>query len=248
MQEINNTKQNTDSTNPTTTSNKVAINMNDLNKEMALELIKESKTIALVPSKIAGTDSFGAAVGLYFTLLDMQKDVYFVYPGKVPDDAKGLIEKDRIVANVDERELLVTIDYAETPAASAHYATEGEALTIKLGPVAKDFSVMDRVKIELVGFEFDLIVVFGAQEIEDLGGTFTHLRESFSHARVINIDNTERNGGYGDVNLIDPTAISLSQQVFKYTSEWQMAPSEKSAKAFLTGMTYRTLNNPVANA
>ncbi len=221
--------------------------MEDTNIKTAFKLIEECKTIALVPSKIAGIDSFASAVGLYFALLEIGKDVYFVYPGKVPEEVQDLIEKDRIISNIDERELLISVDYSGTPAASAHYVTEEETLHIKLSPVPEGFEKDARVKVELVGFDFDSIIVFGAQELEDLGGTFNHLRESFSNARLINIDNTERNALFGDINLIDPMASSLSQQVFKYTSAWNLVPTEKSAKAFLTGMTYRMPNPPVAN-
>ena len=212
--------------------------MNKEKVEKGQNLISEAKTVALVPSKIAGTDSFAAAVGLYYMLTESGKDVYFVYPGKIPDEATNLISKDRIVSNVSERELMVTIDYAGTPAASAHYATEGDKLIIKVGPVSKEFPKDEKIKSELVGFDFDVIIVLGAQELADLGGTFSNLRESFNGAKVINIDNTERNAEYGDVNLIDVTAGSLSQQVFKLASALNLVPGEKTANALLTGMTY----------
>lgn len=207
----------------------------------AKNLISDAQNIAIVPSRIAGIDSFGAAVGLYFVLSEQGKDVYFVYPDDVPEEAQGLIESDRIVKNIKDRELLVTIDYSGTTAAAAHYSTEGEKLEVKLGPVPKDFSKTDRVKTELVGFDFDVIIVLGAQELNDLGSTFKSLRESFSDAKVINVDNTERNKNYGRLNLIDLEATSLSQLVFKMASAWGFIPSEKASLALLRGMTYRSL-------
>lgn len=215
--------------------------------DKALNLIKDSKSIALVPSKVAGADSFSAAVGMYFMLLEQGKDVFFVYPGKIPEEADGLIEKDRIISNTSERELLITIDYANTPAAAAHYSTEDDVLQIKLGPVSKDFSMLDHVSAQLVGYDFDTIVVFGAQEIQELGATFENLRESFSRAKVINFDNTQKNGEFGDIDLIDPLSSSLSHQVLKCGAAWNIVPSEKAAKALLVGMTYRNGNSPLAN-
>ncbi len=216
--------------------------------DKALNLIKDSKSIALVPSKVAGADSFSAAVGLYFMLLEQEKDVYFVYPGKIPEEAKGLIDEDRIISNTSERELLVTINYGETGAANAHYSTEGDVLQIKLGPIDKGFSMLDNVSAQVVGYDFDTIVVFGAQDIKELGSTFENLRDSFSRSKVINFDNTEKHGDYGDVNLIDPLAMSLSHQVLKCGTAWNFVPGEKAAKALLVGMTYRNGNSPLDNS
>lgn len=212
-----------------------------------LKTITDSKTVALVPSKIAGVDSFAAAVGLYYALLDAGKDVYFVYPGVVPIAGAGLIEDDRIISNVKERELLISIDYTGTNAAAAHYSTEGDVLQIKIGPVSKDFPASEKVSAKLVGFDFDAIVVLGAQSFEDLGGTFDQLRESFQDAKVINIDNTKRNSNYGDLNLIDSEQTSLSQLIFNAIAKWQFPLGEKAAKALLTGMTYRNASITTSN-
>lgn len=209
----------------------------------AINLINEAKSVAIVPSIIAGTDSFSAAAGLYYMLTDLKKDVYFINPTDIPDDAKNLMDEDRIIKNINERELMVEIDYSKTPAGAAHYATENDVLHIKIGPVSKDFDTEQKVKAKLVGYDFDLVVVLGAQELSDLGSIYDYLRDTAQDAKVLNIDNTERNEKFGNVNLIDTLAKSLSQQVFKLANLWDIVPNEKSAKALLTGMTYRNGNN-----
>ena len=215
--------------------------MTDKKENRALNLIESAKTIAIVPSKVAGADSFSAAAGLYYMFMEKDKDVYFVYQGKIPDEAKNLIEKDRISSNVAQREVVVRVDYAGTSAGQAHYSTEGENLEIRLGPVPKDFD-LDRVKATLTGFDFDLIIVVGAQEVADLGSTYTKLKEEFSEAKVINLDNTKRNKKFGDVNVVDPSANNLSVLIFSQAAEWGLVPTEKAAQALLTGMTYRNTN------
>jgi nanoRNase/pAp phosphatase (c-di-AMP/oligoRNAs hydrolase) len=215
--------------------------MTNKKENKALTLINDAKTIAIVPSKVAGADSFSAAVGLYYMLLEKDKDVYFVYQGKIPEAGVGLIESDRISSNVTQREVVVKVDYSGTAAGQAHYATEDDVLEIRLGPVPKDFD-LDRVRARLTGFDFDLIIVVGAQEVADLGSTYTKLKEEFSEAKVINIDNTKRNKKFGDVNVVEPSASTLSVLLFSKASEWKLVPTEKAAQALLTGMTYRNTN------
>lgn len=217
------------------------------NKQMnAQNLINDAKTIAIVPSKIAGADSFTAAVGLYYMLLDLEKDVYFVHQGPVPKPAQGLIDEDRISASVGQRELLVAIDYSDTHAGQAHYVTENDVLQIRIGPVAKDFD-LERVKASLTGFDFDLIIVIGAQVTSDLGSTYTQLKTEFEEAKVINIDNTKRNGNFGDLNVVDDDAVTLSSLLFSRAAQWGLVPNEKAARALLTGMTYRNSTFGVEN-
>jgi nanoRNase/pAp phosphatase (c-di-AMP/oligoRNAs hydrolase) len=213
--------------------------MTNKKENKTLNLISTAKTVAIVPSKVAGADSFSAAVGLYYMLLEKEKDVYFIYQGKVPEETKNLVDKDRISSNVAQREVIITVDYSGTSAGQAHYSTEGDVLEIRLGPVPKDFDI-DRIRTKLTGFDFDLIIVLGAQEVGDLGSTYTKLKEEFAEAKVINIDNTKRNKRFGDVNVVDATASTLSVLVFTKAAEWGLIPTEKAAQALLTGMTYRS--------
>ncbi|KKS16243.1 MAG: hypothetical protein UU80_C0005G0026 [candidate division WWE3 bacterium GW2011_GWA1_41_8] len=208
------------------------------NSEKIMELIENARTIAVIPSKVAGADAFSAAVGLYNMLLATGKDVSLVYTGKVPEVAEHLVKKEEITANIFTRELLVSIDYSNTPAAKVHYSTDNDILTLKLSPVPKDFD-RSRVKTFIKGMEFDVIFTVGVQELADLGQTYRELEEEFRAAKIINVDNTDRNRRYGAVNIIDTSAENLSMVVFRNCPTWGLQPDTKSAKALLTGMTYR---------
>lgn len=203
--------------------------------------------MAIIPSKVAGADSFCAAAGLYFMLLEKNKDVYFIYQGKVPDAAQNILDHTRIVSDIGQRELIIKVDYSNTPAAQAHYATDRDVLEIRLGPVSKEFE-LSRVKAQLTGVDFDLIIVVGAQEVTDLGSVYEKMKEDFSQVKVLNIDNTRHNQNFGDENIIDVNAQTLSTLIFSKASEWDLTPGEKAAKALLTGMTYRNGNLGVDKA
>lgn len=211
-------------------------NMTELeNKNKIAELIAGAKSIAVVPSKVSGVDAFSAGVALYQLLKDTTEAVSFIYTGKVPEGCTGLIKEEEIVSDIFQKELLVTIDYSGTPAAKVHYSTDNEVLHVSVSPIVKEFD-LSKVKARVRGFEFDLVFVIGAPYLTDLGQTHRELESDFNGATIVNIDNTETNARYGQVNIVDSFADSLSLLVLNKISQWGLTLSSKAAKALLTGI------------
>ena len=202
-----------------------------------IELLKEAKNIAIAPSKVAGVDAFAAGVGLYFMLKEENKDVTLIYPGSRPEEFSDL--KDiNIASNVSQRELVVAVDYAGTDASKVHYSTENDILYLTVAPVNKEFE-LSRVKSEIKGYNFDLIITIGAQIPDDFGQTFRELEGEFFKADILNIDNTERNQRFGTINVIDSTEESLSLLVLNKANNWNLKISPKAAEALLKGISRR---------
>lgn len=209
--------------------------------KLLIDLLGNSHKIAVIPSKVSGVDAFCAGVGLFYMLKEMDgKKVSFIYQGKIPDEGANLIKKEEITYNIFQRELVVSIDYSETPAASAHYSTENDILYIKISPVSKNFN-RSKVKTELSGFDFDTIITLGVQELEDLGQTYNELSDEFSKAKIINLDNTAQNTNFGAINLVDTAVNDLSSLVFSKAFAWGLIPNSKAARALLTGITSREI-------
>ena len=223
-------------------ANKISINYSTMEKDIDYNqikgLINNAKDIAIIPSKVSEADAFSAGVGLYHMLSARGKSVSFVYPGSIPEVCKDLMEEEDIEIDTKDRKLMVSIDYSDTPAAKVQYSTEDNILRLVVSPVPKDFD-SSRVRAGIVGFDFDVVFVLGAQRLEDLGKTLENIREELGKSTVINIDNTGMNTGFGNVNLVDVTANNLSVLVFKLISRLGLVPDVKSAKALLVGMTYR---------
>lgn len=210
-------------------------------KEEIISAITGANHIAIIPSKVAGADAFSAACGLFRSLKAMEKNVSFVYTGKIPESCSDLISPDELTSDVFERELLVSIDYSETPAARVHYSTENDILYLKVKPIDKNFN-LGRVKSEIKGFNFDLVITIGAQQMEDLGQIYSELKDSFSVSSILNIDNTSLNKSYGKLNVIDASIDSLSLLVLQKLVEWSFPLPKRTAKSLLTGITSRNID------
>ena len=215
---------------------------NEAPKKGVSTLISEAKNIAIIPSKVAGFDAFCAGVGLFHMLKEQEeKDVTFIFPGKVPEKGTGLIKNDDITTDVKKRSLLVSIDYSESGASKVHYSTEDDILYLKVSPIPNNFNKDQNVKSRITGFDFDLIIVIGAQSVHDLGSSYKNLDTVSKISKVVNIDITDRNENFGYANIVNPSVNSLSLLVLQNSPAWEIVPNEKAAKALLEGIVSKEL-------
>lgn len=202
-----------------------------------LRLIEEARNIVILPSKVAGIDSFSSAVGLYYMLKAGGKEVTILYPGMIPENF-GNIDDINIADNSSARELVVSVDYSNTAATKVNYSTENDVLRFSLSPVERDFD-LSRVKSEIRGYDFDLIITVGAPSREDLGRLLEDVGGSFGGVDILNIDNSERNQRYGNINVVEPGFDSISLLVLNHAIKWELVVSSKVAEALLKGISKR---------
>jgi len=217
------------------------MNEDNINQNKIRELIKQAKSIGIIPNKVAGADAFSAGVGLYKMLKERGKNVSFIYPGSKPEGAEDLIDDNEITKDIGTRKLMVSIDYSDTDASKVYYYTENDTLHFTISPVKKDFD-LTKIKSQIKGYDFDLIISVGAQVLEDFGSVSHELKDNFNSTDIINIDNTNMNKRFGTVNLVDNTKDSLSLLVLNNAPFWGLNISSKTAKALLTGVSHRSID------
>ncbi len=213
--------------------------MNDYieKRNQIIELINGAEDIAIMPAKVSGIDAFSAGVGLYLTLKDEGKNVTMIYPGVTPEDF-GNTEGLDIISNPGQRELLVSVDYSNTEASKVNYSTDDDVLHFSISPVGRDFD-LSRVRSEIRGMNFDLIITIGAQITGDLGKAFEDVGGEYGQADILNIDNTDKNQRFGNINIVDSNIESLSLMVLNLVAGLGFRVSRKSAESLLKGISLR---------
>ncbi len=203
-------------------------------------LISSAKNIAVMPSRMSSIDNYSASVGLYHMVKDVAdgKNVYFVYPDKIPSLCENLLKKEEILKNVSNRELQVSIDYSNSKAAAVHWYTKDDVLHLKLSPIERDFD-LHNVTTLVQGYSFDLVITLGVQHLSELGFVYTELEEEIKSAQIVNIDNTSLNSQFGHVNVVDTLADTVSLLVLKKSVEWGLSVGTKAAAALLTGISHK---------
>ncbi len=212
------------------------MNGENKNKNQVAMLVEESRNIAIIPSKVVGLDAFCAGAALYHMLKAQDKNVSFLYTGKLPEKSQNIISSEDITSDVEKRSLMVSIDYSGTEASKVSYSTEDDVLYLRISPISPDFNKEAKIKSKIAGFDFDVIFVVGAQRVYDLGKMYDNLDTISKVSKIINIDNTERNERFGFVNVIDNSVNSMSHLIMKKVEDWDLTISEKAAKALLRGI------------
>jgi nanoRNase/pAp phosphatase (c-di-AMP/oligoRNAs hydrolase) len=212
------------------------MNKKEKNKQI-VDLFAQASSIAIIPSKLGGVDSFCAGAGLFHILNNNSKNISFIYPGRLPEGCEDIFPADKVTSNTTERDLIIAVDYNETDMEKVQYTSENGVFYLRLGPVQKDFD-LKKVTAQLVGNKNDLFIIIGARMPEDLGQTYRDLERELLAGKIINLDITDRNSRFGHYNIVDPQKDSMSLLTLHTALEWDFLVNTEAAQAFLKGISH----------
>jgi len=216
-------------------------------------LIEKSNNIAVIPAVGAGIDGLSAAIGLILSIRDtsfnneinqyeedesnkrMEKNVFLVYPKEISQDYKDYVNPNFIIEDPSLRDLIVEINYSESPASKVNYSIDNETLKIVLTPVKRNFNT-NNVKTKIMNRNFDLIITIGAARKEDLGLSYFDMEDEYKKAVILNIDNNNDNTHYGLLNIVNPKIESLSLLMINLILRNGLTLNSNTGKALLTGL------------
>jgi hypothetical protein len=123
------------------------------------------------------------------------------------------------------------------------YYTEGNDLHLVIHPKpnAAAFST-DKIAYKDSSAGFDLIITLGAKNLDGLGSVYTEDASIYSKGQIINIDRHQDNGRFGHVNLVNPSASSLSEMAFELIQSLGLNLNENTATDLLVGIDAATQN------
>ena len=105
------------------------MNGENKNKNQVAMLVEEAKNIAIIPSKLAGLDAFCAGAALFHMLKAQDKNVSFLYTGKLPEKSHNIISSEDVTSDVGKRSLTVSMSASCAVAAQQHVLHSGGTLT-----------------------------------------------------------------------------------------------------------------------
>lgn len=161
-------------------------------------------------------DQVAAALGLYLSLDKARKNVSIGSPTEMIVEYSSLVGVDKIkdVFEGGKDSLVVSFDYIEDAIEKVSYNIEGGKFNLVIKPrTGRPPLDSKKVNYSYTGGKVDLIFTLGANSLAELGKLYRENREAFEESRVVNIDNNPRNQEYGQINLVDPSASSVSEHV-----------------------------------
>lgn len=176
------------------------------NLQTIIKNIGQAKHVAIVLPESASVDVFCSAIALQAALPSAMifcttpvPELPFLH--NMPTVAHGLSDSNKLAIKVSNQNA--------TPK-ELSYQKSDSGLTIYITPESGQFTGKDVSVLPSAG-NFDLVIIIGASNVEQLGKLYTENTKLFFETPHINIDNSPTNEFYATVNFVVTTSNSLSE-------------------------------------
>jgi len=219
-------------------------------EEQIIKQIEKAQNILLAFSLDWNGDAIASALALYLYFKKIGKQVTIAADQYDNEENKKtnpnvlfsfLPEFNSIDNSIDNlRKFIVSIDITNSKINQIKYKIENNMLNFIISP-KEGFFTADDISFSSSGFKHDLIITLGTSDLESLGSIYDNNVEFFYKTPIVNIDHSPSNEEYGQINLIDLNAVSVSEIIFYLLeSLGNDLIDEEIATCLLTGIIYKT--------
>lgn len=190
----------------------------DLSNKELNKLLSASSNILISGPSNPNLDIQASAMAWQLFLLKENKKVDICFDGKILQ-YDFLPEKINILNNLGNlNKFKIILDISKTKVKQLSYDINDEKLVIDVVPDGGIFNTQD-VSTDRGEYKYDLIIVLGADELESLGKVFFDNKHFFHSRTIINFDISVFNENFGQLNIIESTATSLSELSYNIFSK-----------------------------
>jgi len=216
----------------------------------ATRAIQEHQRILIVPHANVDPDALSGALSCYSVFRSLGKDVTVVCPDSPPESLRFLPGFDRVEDQIAESQnFIITVNLdAGVEVDKLRYTVEDQKVNIIVVPKH------GRIRPHQIALgegeqRYDLIVVVDSADLPLLGSLYLDHVDLFSEIPVLNVDHHISNTRYGQLQLIDTTAASVTEVLyhwFLHVPEWRQKMTPDLATLLLTGLITdtRSFQNP----
>lgn len=210
--------------------------------QQILETIKRANRPLICIPRGAGIDGYATALGLSHVLKKLEKHADVVAAdGATPKNLHFLAGQEHVKPTLENlRRFVIELDASKTKVDELTYEMKGDKLLIHLSP-KKGFWDPSEMSVSSSGYRYDLIICVGSADLESCAQLYSDHPDFFYRTPIINIDHRAENEHYGQLNVVDLTAVSSSEtchDLFEAIEPGLI--DEEAATAFLAGMIAKT--------
>ncbi len=211
-------------------------------EQQAIELILRSKRVLIAARQSATTDVLASVAAVLLYLNKCGKIADAVVPGFNSDNYPSFLPaSDRIRPALGAvRAFEIALDVSANPLEDLHYDIKDGKLLITVVPSNGEWSPKD-VAFRHGEDRYDLVLAVDCPDVHALGELFTDHADFLYRTPIINVDCDPGNEHWGQLNLVDLTAVSSSEILYGLFSRWNRnLIDEDIATALLAGMIDKT--------
>lgn len=211
-------------------------------EQQAVELIGRAKNILLVTREHADTDAIASVLALGLVLKKLNKTFDAVIPGldlkSLPSFLPSGVELRSAPGGM--RTFRIKLNVKDVPLSELMYDVKDGQLEITVVPKAGGWKPND-VTFAHGDERYDLVIAVDAPDMASLGPLFREQADFLYKTTVLNIDCSNQNEYWGQVNLVDLNCVSVTECVYRFLSAWNQSHVDADiATAILAGMISRT--------
>ena len=217
---------------------------NDIIQPLKDTLAQAQDILVLLPQN-AGQEMITGALGLYQTLTQTGKNALIACPTSLSASSRSLPGGDQIAAKIGNRNLVVSLKVTQRDSIDkVSYNLDEDTKTFNLiiqpkkgNPPLK----RDDVTYSYSGAQADLIIIVGANRLEDLGFFYEEERKIFTDAKTVSLHRFPT-PAFADYQVMDQNVSGFGELAFELTQELNLALTPDAATNFLAGIDLATNN------
>lgn len=208
-------------------------------KQQTSEAIRQAETILIITGQRPNIDQAASVLALSAVLRKFGKNVTAIITDPLPQQMTFLNTSKLEAKLVGLRDFILKVDMKHAEPDSVLYERVDGKMHIRITPIQGDFSQND-VSHDYGEFrhkEYDLAIVLGVPTRARIDAVYAANQSLFDRLPIVNLDFHRSNENYGAINLIEPTASSLSEMLVALAESLQNGiVDEEIATALLTGL------------
>ncbi len=211
--------------------------MDEITLQTTASFLEKHNKIGIVLPTATTIDAAAAALGLQAALRALGKTVEVISDGSVPQKLSFLELSGQVhPLEVSHSQIVISLDTTKAQLAELSYDTLPGKVNIYLRSKEGQFLPSD-VSIAPGELPFEVLILCGVENPEQLGKTFSENAELFYALPRINIDTNPHNENHGTLNLVSVTSSSVSELVYHVVSALKQEQSlPVAATALLAGI------------
>jgi phosphoesterase RecJ-like protein len=216
----------------------------------ATHAIEQHRRILVVPHANVDPDGISSALAAATMFKALGKEVTVICPDVLPESLNFLPEFEKLQRDVrEEQEFVITINLEDgVEVDKLRYTVEDQKVNIIVVP-KKGRIRPQQIALSEGDKPYDLLVIVDTADLPLLGSLYSDHIDLFSEVPILNIDHHISNTGYGQLQLIDPTAASATEVLYNWFTQvpsFREKITADMATLMLTGLITdtRSFQNP----
>lgn len=201
------------------------------------KILDKSRQILVILPNHPTDELISSGIALSMLLEKMQKNSSLLLENEIPPRLLFLKQPKNIINNLSgSRDFVIVFNTEKNNILDVKCDQKEKQYEIRITPQQgainpKDFSFMP------ADFKYDLLIILGAENIEDLGEVYAKNTDLFFEVPKVNIDNHGGSSEFGQLNMIDPTACGAAEILARIALEnFESFMDKEISQAMLTGI------------